>query len=218
MARARLFFRRYGFAADHPWRGVRAVPQTAGVPQTWVLGSSGASAGEAAALGCAYAFAECVAGVDGAEHVAEYRRAFRPSPRLAAPRCCVAVAVVCAETQARAERLALSAQAWRPRLLAQGIERGFPSPENAAAFLAASGTPLETLHDDRRLIAGDPARVRRHLLETAERYAADELMILTITHAFADRLRSYQLIADTLGLAPRRVSRGSVRAAAGTRS
>jgi alkanesulfonate monooxygenase SsuD/methylene tetrahydromethanopterin reductase-like flavin-dependent oxidoreductase (luciferase family) len=51
-----------------------------------------------------------------------------------------------------------------------------------------------------RLVLGNPATVRAHLLELTEQYAADELMIITITGDYPSRRRSYELIADEFGL------------------
>jgi alkanesulfonate monooxygenase SsuD/methylene tetrahydromethanopterin reductase-like flavin-dependent oxidoreductase (luciferase family) len=51
-----------------------------------------------------------------------------------------------------------------------------------------------------RAVIGGPARCRERLLELAAQYAADELMILTITGDVASRLRSYELLADAFAL------------------
>jgi alkanesulfonate monooxygenase SsuD/methylene tetrahydromethanopterin reductase-like flavin-dependent oxidoreductase (luciferase family) len=51
-----------------------------------------------------------------------------------------------------------------------------------------------------RLVLGDPDEVRRRLLDLAEHYAADELMIITITGDYASRQRSYELVAEAFGL------------------
>jgi hypothetical protein len=41
------------------------------------------------------------------------------------------------------------------------------------------------------------------LLTLAAEYEADELMVVTITHDFKARLRSYELLAQAFGLARR---------------
>jgi len=46
-----------------------------------------------------------------------------------------------------------------------------------------------------RTAVGDPRRRRARLLELAERHAADERMIVTITGDDAPRARSYELLA-----------------------
>jgi alkanesulfonate monooxygenase SsuD/methylene tetrahydromethanopterin reductase-like flavin-dependent oxidoreductase (luciferase family) len=52
----------------------------------------------------------------------------------------------------------------------------------------------------RRTIAGAPEQVRDRLLALADAYGAVELVIVTITHDFKARLRSYQLLAEAFGL------------------
>ena len=49
-------------------------------------------------------------------------------------------------------------------------------------------------------IVGSPERVRKELLELADRTGADELMITTMVHSHADRLRSYEMVADVMDL------------------
>jgi len=45
-----------------------------------------------------------------------------------------------------------------------------------------------------------PATVRADIEAAAQEYAADEMMVVTITHEHDARRRSYELIADEFGL------------------
>ena len=47
---------------------------------------------------------------------------------------------------------------------------------------------------------GDPGQVREQLLALKEQYAADELMVITITGDYESRKQSYRLLAKALGL------------------
>ena len=49
-----------------------------------------------------------------------------------------------------------------------------------------------------RAVIGGPAKAKRELEEMAARYGADELMVLTITADYATRLRSYELLMETM--------------------
>ena len=51
-----------------------------------------------------------------------------------------------------------------------------------------------------RTVIGGPERCKERLLALAGQYAADELMVLTITGDYASRLRSYELLADAFAL------------------
>ena len=71
-----------------------------------------------------------------------------------------------------------------------------PTPEAAAEYVF---TPSE--HELVRtwtapLIVGDPDEVRDQLEALALRTGVDELMITTMVHGAADRLRSYELLAE----------------------
>jgi luciferase family oxidoreductase group 1 len=190
------------FADGHPWRRVRAMPRAAGVPELWMLGSGGSSAFYAAETGCGYSFAQFISGQDGAGQVRHYRERFRPSPWRERPAASVGLGVICAETEDEARRLAASLELWRVRIM-HGRDRGIPSPQEALAELGPHWTPPRLGEDGARMIAGDPAQVRDELHRVAVRYGVDELMIVTVTHAWDARVRSYELIAEAMGLEAR---------------
>ena len=188
--------------SSHPWGRVRAMPRGAGVPQVWLLGSGGDSALVAADEGCGYSYAQFISGDDGAALVARYRERFRPSAQLSGPRASVAVGVICADTAGEARRLASGLELWRRRV-SRGFDRGVPAPDEALAELGPAWEPPRLGIDGARVIAGDPAGVRDELVRVAARYGVDEVMVVTVTHDFGARLRSYELLAEALGLEPR---------------
>src|SRR4051812_613314 len=108
---------------EHPFQGVHATPQAPGTPEIWLLGSSGQSAAYAAHFGFAFSFAHFINPYGSAQVLAAYRQAFRPSPALAAPRGSLAVRVLCAESDAEAQRLSASFALMRLRM-----ERGERGP------------------------------------------------------------------------------------------
>lgn len=188
-----------GFEDAHPWRRVRAMPRAPSIPEMWMLGSGGSSAFYAAQLGCGYSFAQFISGQDGAGQVRQYRDRFRPSPWRAAPAASVGLGVICAPTQDEAQRLAASLELWRARIMT-GRDRGIPAPDEALAELGPHWTPPRLGEDGARMIAGDPVQVRDELHRIAARYGVDELMIVTVTHAWEARVRSYELMAEAVGL------------------
>jgi alkanesulfonate monooxygenase SsuD/methylene tetrahydromethanopterin reductase-like flavin-dependent oxidoreductase (luciferase family) len=89
---------------------VQAGPHTATVPQLWLCGTSRRSAHLAAELGLSFAYHHHEwdsedRPVDGPSIVDAYRQAFRPSPRLSAPRTVVVAYGLCAEQGKQARRL-----------------------------------------------------------------------------------------------------------------
>ena len=186
---------------DHPHSAVHAMPEGAeGGPDVWLLGSSPHSAGLAAALGLPYAFAHFITPDFGPQVVGRYRRNFRPSGGDAAPRSTVAVSVVCAPTDAEAERLATSMLVWR--LGAE--ERRGPVPsegEASAATASLDAVARARLAQDRgRVVVGGPERAREELLSLAGAFDVDELLVVTVCHDPASRLRSYELLASAFAL------------------
>jgi luciferase family oxidoreductase group 1 len=191
-----------GFDDGHPFRRVRAMPRAPTVPEVWLLGSGGSSAHYAAHLGCGYSFAQFISGQDGAGLMRQYRDRFIPSPRRPAPAASVGLGVICAETQDEAQRLSASMEAWGRRIM-RGRDRGIPSPQEALDEMGGSWTPPRLGDDAARMIAGDPDQVRDELRRVAARYGVDELMIVTVTHDWAARVRSYELIAQAMELEAR---------------
>jgi luciferase family oxidoreductase group 1 len=168
-------------------------------PEVWLLGSSDYSGALAAELGVRFAFAHFINARGGDAVARAYRAAFKPSVREPAPRSLVCAFVICAETSAEAERLAAPIDLRRLHM-ALGIDAPFPTDAEAAAHRYGERERAYVQAQRERLVHGDPDQVRRHLLDLAERYAADELMIITITGDYATRLRSYGLVASAFGL------------------
>ena len=185
----------------HPYSSVRAVPTglPGDGPDVWVLGSSSTGAAAAAYLGLPFAFAHFITDRFGPQILQSYRKGFTPSARLSQPRALVAVSVVCADTDAEAARLATSLDVWRLR--SEGAERGPLLPPDEAAAVALSPLDRDRVAQHRAaLVVGDPARVRLKLEELAASFGVDELVVLTVCHDPAARLRSYHLLAEAFDL------------------
>jgi luciferase family oxidoreductase group 1 len=184
---------------EHPFAPVKAMPAGASSPEVWLLGSSDYSGALAADLGLRFAFAHFISARGGDAVMRAYKENFRPSPREAAPRALVCVFVICAETAAEAERLAGSIDLRRLHM-ALGIDSPVPTAEEAAAHRYTDRERAFVLSQRERLVHGAPDEVRDRLLGLAERFAADEMMIITITGDYSSRLRSYELLASAFGL------------------
>jgi luciferase family oxidoreductase group 1 len=179
----------------HRFSRITAMPGLGNQPDVWLLGSSGYSAQVAGLLGLPFAFAHHFSAVNTLPALALYREHFRPSEYLERPYAMVAAAVVCADTDERARFLA-GAGALSFLRLRSGHPGPVPSPEEAAAY------PYNELErafvEDRQAsqIIGSPQTVRRQITELVDATKADELMITTMVHDSADRLRSFELVAD----------------------
>jgi luciferase family oxidoreductase group 1 len=196
-----LLLERGGFPENHPFRNVRAVPADVALPPIWLLGSSGYSAELAAAVGTGFSFAYHFADYDAASAMLSYREHFKPSPALRQPYAILGTAVIAAETDEIAERIAASADLHYARR-AKGEYAPLASPEEAASY---SYTPVDRERIARqrtRLVVGGVERVKDRLLALTEATRADELMITTMVYDHAARRRSYQLLAEAFELKP----------------
>jgi luciferase family oxidoreductase group 1 len=183
----------------HPYAPVIAMPTGPTAPEVWLLGSSDQSAALAAHFGTGFSFAHFINEEGGAEVTRAYRRQFRPSVCMDAPRSSAAVFVVCADTEAEARRLAKSRELFIVRLYT-GRPGRYPSVEEADSYPYSERELAILRHAQRRTVAGAPEQVRERLEALAAQYEADELIIVSITHDPKARRRSYELIAKVFGL------------------
>jgi luciferase family oxidoreductase group 1 len=196
-----MLMERGGFSQEHPLRTVHAVPADVALPPIWLLGSSGYSAELAAAVGMGFAFAHHFAEHDAASAMLSYRAHFKPSETLPEPSAILAVAVIAADSDAEAERIATSADLNFVRR-AKGEYLPLASPAEAAAY------PYTPIDRDRiarhreRLIVGGMDSVKRRLLSLIEATQADELMVTTMAFDHAARRHSYELLAAAFALSP----------------
>ena len=184
---------------EHPFASVKAQPQGEGAPQVWLLGSSDYSGALAAQLGLRFAFAHFISAEGGDAVMHAYRERYCASSREAQPVSLVCAFVICARTSAEAERLAAPIDLRRLHM-ARGIDAPIPTQEEAQGH-AYSGQERAYIEQQRaRLVHGAPEEVRDQLLALKERFAADELMAITITGDYESRKESYRLLAKALDL------------------
>lgn len=180
--------------ADHPFRRLTLLPGRPHTPELWLLGSSPQSGIWAAELGLPYAFADFISPT-GAEIAKYYREKFTPSKSLQTPRTTVAVWALCAETDEEARRLSSSSRMMFT-LFFKGQLIPIPPVEKALAFIAEQPPNDDPFKTQRRAIIGSPETVKRGIEEVAREYAAEEVMVVTITYDHDVRRRSYELIAN----------------------
>lgn len=190
----------------HPFANIHAVPPGPTVPDVWLLGSSDQSASLAAYFGCAFSFAHFI-NPDGGDRVMEtYREHFQPHPSATGaagdgPTGSVAVFVMCADTEAEAERLMKSRDLWSLRQR-RGETAPVPTLEDAEAYPYTPEDRMVMENARRRTISGAPEQVQGRIEALAESYRVDEIVVVTICPEFEARLRSYQLLAEAFALKP----------------
>ncbi len=175
---------------------VMAIPDVTTAPEMWLLTSSGSSAVFAAGMGMGLAFAQFISPYGAKEAIQLYRARFKPSAAMPEPKVLLAISVLIGETEQKAYELKTVMQNRLLQLERGNRLEGIPSYE---AIKDIEYTPEEQMVMQRnagRLIAGTPGQVKAQLLQLAQECQVDEIMAVTITHSFEDRLRSYELLAE----------------------
>jgi luciferase family oxidoreductase group 1 len=194
-----MLFESNGFPQGHPFRSVRAMPADVALPPIWLLGSSGFGAQLAAMVGAGFAFAHQFAEHDAAAAMLAYREQFKPSALRKEPYAILACAVVCADSDAEAERLAATLDLNFVRR-SRGEYLPLASPEAALAHCYSPAERGLIARNRARLFVGATSTVRERLKPLIAATRADELMVTTMVYDHGARRRSYELIAEVFGM------------------
>jgi luciferase family oxidoreductase group 1 len=190
------------FQPTRPGQAVQAFPGAGTDVPLWILGSSTYGAQLAAALGLPYAFASHFAPDALIQAMELYRHLFKPSEQLQKPHAMAGVNVVVADTDAEAKRLFTTHQQSFANL-----RRGRPGPQQPPIDdIDAYWSPAEKQMADGMLacsVVGSPETVRHGLERFVAYSGADELMVVSAIFDPDARRRSYSLLAEIAGLAPR---------------
>ncbi|WP_333766961.1 LLM class flavin-dependent oxidoreductase [Streptomyces sp. IBSBF 2435] len=173
------------------------VPGEGAELQVWILGSSaGISAQVAGANGLRFAANYHVSPATVLEAAEGYRAEFVPSAELEQPYVSVSADVVVAEDEDIARELATGYGLWVHSIRSGAGAIRFPTPDEARSH--AWSEQERDLVADRveTQFIGTPQQVADQLETLRDATGADELIITTITHDHADRVRSYELLAE----------------------
>ncbi len=188
------------FPDDHPFSGLRAMPAAPKWPVPWLLSSSQGSVGIAAKLGLPLSFAHFITQDGGPEYVKSYRDNFEPSKWFDKPRVNIGISAITADTVERAHDLATCRHVMR-LMRDKGREmKGVPSVDEIKAMNFSPADEGFIEQQRAKSIEGDPKTVKAKIESLAEQYGTDDVIVLTITHDYAERQRSYELLAKAFEL------------------
>jgi alkanesulfonate monooxygenase SsuD/methylene tetrahydromethanopterin reductase-like flavin-dependent oxidoreductase (luciferase family) len=164
--------------------------------EIWILGSSpGQSAQTAGAKGLRFAANYHVSPGSILEAVDAYRAAFQPSDVLDRPYVAVSADVVVGEDDATAAELATGYGLWVRSIRSGEGAIAFPTPAEARKHVWTDEDRALVTDRIETQFVGSPQTVAARLDLLQDATGADELVITTITHDHADRVRSYELLA-----------------------
>ncbi|MCC5578879.1 LLM class flavin-dependent oxidoreductase [Microtetraspora sp. AC03309] len=173
-----------------------AVPGEGADLALWILGSSaGQSARLAGKLGLPFAANYHVSPATVLEAVEAYRDAFTPSQVLAEPYVLVSADAVVAPDDATARELAKPYALWVHRIRTAKGAPPYPTPAEADAFPWTAWDRALVADRVETQFVGSPETVVAGLRVLRRATGADEVLVTTITHGHADRVRSYELLA-----------------------
>ncbi|WP_226503771.1 LLM class flavin-dependent oxidoreductase [Pseudomonas sp. MWU16-30317] len=180
-----------------PEQKVIAVPGSDTNIPIWLLGSSLFSAQLAGMRGLPYAFASHFAPRYMHEAIRVYRNHFQPSAVLDEPYVMLGVPLVVAETDERAEYLATSVYRRILNLMRGKSLMQQPPVESMEGLWLPH--EREAVGDFLGLaMIGSPAKVRAKLEVLVEQTQADELIFTCDLYEHADRIRSFELLAQAV--------------------
>jgi len=184
---------------DHPFKRVRVQPEVRTAPELWLLGSSDYSGLLAAQLGVRFSFAHFINAQGGDQVTRAYKARYNASGREPAPQAAVCCFVICAESDAEAERRAKVVDSRRLDM-AYNLDTVVPTQAEAEKRSYSDQERAHIASQRARLVHGSAATCKAKLERIAEQFSADELMVLTITGDYATRLESYERLAQAFGL------------------
>jgi len=189
-------FLKQDFPPDNMFAKISAAPVPEASPVPWLLGTSEKSAKLAAEKALPYVFGHFMSNQNGPEIMKSYYDNYVG----ANPKAIVTISVICAETIEEAENQAKSNLLWKVLQSKGEGKNGVPSIEEANEYPYTDDdlNLIETMK--RNQIVGDPDLVKREIESLQAAYQTDECMIVTITHSYEDRKKSYQLLANAFGL------------------
>jgi luciferase family oxidoreductase group 1 len=180
--------------------GVNATPGRGTHVPLYILGSSLFGAELAGLLGLPFGFASHFAPDLLQQAVALYRDRFTPSVQLEQPWVLAGVNVIAAESEADARRQLLITR--RARLRRFIVRPGVEVSDAECDRILASPQGAQIDHMMKHQAVGTPGAVREQLEAFAVFAQADELMVCHQSPSIDERLRSVELTAEAMQLAP----------------
>ncbi|RID84358.1 LLM class flavin-dependent oxidoreductase [Peribacillus asahii] len=178
---------------------IRAIPGEGQDIPIWLLGSSGFSAVLAAELGLPFSFASHFSPENMQLALARYRQYFKPSEVLDEPHVMVAVNVYAADTMEEAQRIATSHQQQFLNLI-RNTPGQLPPPVDSMENLWSEYEKSLVMKQLQNTIIGTHEEVKKRLEDLAQNTKADEIIIATTTYDHQARLRSFEIVAEVVGM------------------
>jgi luciferase family oxidoreductase group 1 len=180
----------------HPLYGLRVSPVPPQPAEVFLLGTTTASAAQAASLGMPYVFAQFL-NSDATtmdESLATYHACFDTTKRQP-PRTLLALSVIAADTDEEARQYASDIKMVRIRL-ASGRTFSVGSLTAAEEFARQAQENYTVTMHQMNVVYGTRDTVLQQLCDMQRRYNVEEMILVTAIKDFPKRLHSYELLGN----------------------
>ncbi|TPE43789.1 MsnO8 family LLM class oxidoreductase [Maribrevibacterium harenarium] len=184
------------FPVDHPYGQINVLPDSSNKPELWMLGSSGGSASLAGELGYNIALARFIDPDNCQPDIFQsYRNAWAMSGHERKGNTMLAVAAICADSEAEA-KLRAGTAVYRKLASQLGQREDFLTPEQVQDRYRQLPVSVQSAYDHilSGYTVGTPERCHDELATLAAAFACDEISLVTVTYSQAERLDSYRLL------------------------
>ncbi len=193
-----------GLSDEHPFAGINAVPKPPSAPPLWLLGSGDGSAEFAGQMGAGFALALFIGTHERTPGILnKYRQSFTPTARREAPEALLCVAVICADSEVAARRIASTHTYWKVQVFQHKNRIPLYPPDECLRLHEELSPQDKDYYDETmatNMVVGTPGQCREGIEKLTERYGVDEVMVVNVCYHFEDRLRSYALLAEEFEL------------------
>lgn len=189
-------FLRGDFPANHPYAALASSIDVTTMPSLWMLGSGGGSSSLAGHLGMGLALAKFISPKICSPAIFQrHTEAYRQAGFEAIPPRLLALSVICAESDEEAIFIAGTA-VYRKLMAGKTPREPLLSPANVRERYGQMDKYERREFDDalEDMVVGSLETCQRRIQDLANAFGCDEIGIVTVTHRFEDRLRSYQLL------------------------
>jgi luciferase family oxidoreductase group 1 len=188
------------FSSGNSNAKVRAFPGEGQQIPLWILGSSTDSAYLAAELGLPYAFASHFAPTQLFDAIAIYRKNFKPSIYHDKPYVMVGANVVVADTDEEAAFLRTSMTQMVLTIITGNRSKLQPPVKELPEIFSRPDVRQALQQFSTYAFAGNKTTISAKLDEFLTQTEADELFVTNYIYDKSAKLRSYELLAEVMGL------------------
>ncbi|BBB30368.1 LLM class flavin-dependent oxidoreductase [Neptunomonas japonica] len=194
-------FLRGDFPTNHAFNDLKVMPSDEPCPELWMLGTSGGSAAFAGQMGFSMSLGLFISPDDQTIAIMdEYKNAYRQSGHDGTPRTMITISALCAPTREEALYLAAPQAYWKVMAFRHGMRNPWLSPEEAINKLKQLPVSDQSYYQSliNSVALGSPQECASQLEQISEYWQTDEIGLVTVTHDFESRKRSFELLAKAL--------------------